>query len=201
MIDARFVPIAEWPGTPTPSYRQKSAPFKAPYARTLDLLEKELGHLKAKDVLIQAYLRREDIRNDGWPRSNARPSNPGVVLTFEVQKGAGRITMSFPCDNFTFWEDNLRAIAKSLEALRMVDRYGVTRNNEQYRGFTALPAADPNAARAAAIAFLASVTGWPTSQVINDNQGAYRLAAAALHPDKGGSHERFVELQRHIGAL
>jgi hypothetical protein len=106
--------------------------------------------------------------------------------------------MSFPCDTFDDWQDNLRAIAKSLEALRMVDRYGVTRNNEQYRGFTALGAGDP---RASALAFIAKVTGWPESQILADPNGAYRLAASALHPDKGGSHDAFVSLGKHMEAL
>lgn len=201
MIDCRFVPVSEWPGTPTWSYQQKSAPFRAPYARTLDLLETELGHLRAKEILIQAYLKREDIRNDGWPRSSARPSKPGIILTFEVLKGKNRITMSFPCDRFNDWEDNLRAIAKSLEALRMVDRYGVTRNNEQYRGFAALPEADPNTQRNAAITFMSRLTGWSETQIVNDPQGAYRLAARATHPDHGGSAGAFVRLQSHWKAF
>jgi hypothetical protein len=191
MIDARFVPVSEWPGAPTPSYQQKRAPFRAAYAKTLDLLETELGHLRAKDILIQAYLRREDIRNDGWPRSSARPVKPGVIVTFQ-RSGA---TMSFPCDRFDGWEDNLRAVALSLQALRMVDRYGVTRNSEQYRGFAALPPKSDG--RGAAVSFLARVTGWPESQVKGDPQGAYRLAARALHPDTGGSNEQFHTLQNH----
>lgn len=202
MIDARFVSIVSWPGTPTPNYRQRSAPFRAPYARTLDLLEAELKHLNAKDVLIQAYFQREDIRNDGWPRSNARkPERPGVILTFDVRKGGNAVAMSFPCDTFNGWEDNLRAIALSLEALRKVDRYGVTRNNEQYRGFAALPAADPNLKRTEAVAFISRVTGIALGDVTRDIEGAYRTAARKLHPDSGGRHEDFVVLQRYMEAL
>lgn len=197
MIDARFVPVAEWPGKPTPGYQRKRAPFRTAYAKTLDLLESELAHLLAKDILIQAYLRRGDIRNDGWPRSSARPSQPGIIVTFQSRGSS----MSFPCDHFDGWEDNLRAVALSLEALRMVDRYGVTRNSEQYRGFTALPSSDPLSKRAAAIAFFSKLTGWPEQQVRGDIQGAYRLAARAAHPDTGGSHNSFVALQEHWSAI
>jgi hypothetical protein len=195
MIDARFVPIDNWPGAATPEWKRKRAPFRSAYAKTLDLLESELKHLKASDILIQAYLRREDIRNDGWPRSAARPSKPGIIVTF---KGTGG-QMSFPCDRFDGWEDNLRAIALSLEALRMVDRYGVTRNNEQYRGFTALPPASND--RGPAITFFARVTGWQEIQIKSDPQGAYRLAARACHPDTGGNEDLFNELQKHWAAL
>lgn len=170
MIDCRFVPVDAWPAKPTPTGQRKSAPFRTAYTKTLRLLESELGHLDAKDILIQAYLQRGDIRNDGWPRSGARPSQPGIIVTF-LSRGS---TMSFPCDRFYEWEDNLRAVALSLQALRMVDRYGVTRNNEQYRGFAALP--PKSDARAAAIAFLAKTTGWPESQIKSDPHGHECLA-------------------------
>lgn len=205
MIEARFVPIERWPGAVTPGYQQKSAPFRASYPDTLDLLESELNKIHAKGILIQAYFYRKDIRNDGWPRASARPSKQGVIVTFEKHSWSGGkaviSTMSLPCDRFKVWEDNLRAIAKSLEALRMVDRYGVTRNNEQYRGFTALPPAEDKDSRMAAIEFLSQHTNWSISQVEKDLNGAYRSAARVLHPDKAGTHELFVQLQAHWGSL
>lgn len=195
MIDARFVPVDIWPAAKTPSYSRKESPFRATYAKTLDLLESELHHMRAKDILIQAYFERRDIRNDGWPRSSARPKEPGVIVTFTVKNGV----MSFPCDRFNGWEDNLRAIALSLQALRQVDRYGVTRNSEQYRGFARLEA--PGIGIAAAIDFFSHVTGWGHEQVKTDLQGAYRLAARALHPDQGGDHNSFIAMQNHWKAL
>jgi hypothetical protein len=195
MIDARFVPVEQWPQQKTAAYSRKVSPFRVSYAKTLDLLEKELAHLRAKDILIQAYFEHRDIRNDGWPRSSARPNEPGVIVTFTGKSGA----MSFPCDRFKGWEDNLRAIALSLEALRQVDRYGVTRNNEQYRGFARLEAAKDT--RINAIEFLSRVTGLNAREVQSDPQGAYRLAARKLHPDFGGSHADFVKLQEQYEAL
>lgn len=191
MIDCRFVPVDSWPGPQTPSYRRKRSPFRAVYAKTLDLLESELAKLHAKDILIQAYLDRVDIRNDGWPRSGARPKEPGIIVTFRSRESC----MSFPCDSFDGWEDNLRAVALTLQSLRAADRYGVTGNCEQYRGFAALtPKRD---GRDAAVSFMARVTGWPESQVKSDPQGAYRLAARACHPDTGGDNGQFHELQSH----
>ena len=46
--------------------------------------------------------------------------------------------MSYPCDKYSNWQANLRAIALSLEALRAEDRYGVTRRAEQYKGWAKL---------------------------------------------------------------
>jgi hypothetical protein len=42
------------------------------------------------------------------------------------------------CDRFLDWEDNLRAITKTLESLRAVQRYGIVKDDEQYAGFKAL---------------------------------------------------------------
>lgn len=71
MIDVRFVPIENWPGEPRKSRRD--SPFRGSWKNTLDTLERELAHLKAKDILVQAYLTRDDIRNDGWPRAGSKP--------------------------------------------------------------------------------------------------------------------------------
>lgn len=48
--------------------------------------------------------------------------------------------LSYPCDSCDNWQHNVRSIALALQALRAVDRYGVTRRAEQYRGWGKLPA-------------------------------------------------------------
>lgn len=135
MIDARFVPLKSWPGERTPASRRQKAQFRATYAKTLELLEAELVHLRAKEIVIQAPFRLDQIRNDGWPRSSAAPNDVGVILSFETRTGP----LAFPCDRFQTFDDNMRAIALSLQALRAVDRYGVTRKAEQYTGWKKLP--------------------------------------------------------------
>lgn len=208
MIDARFVPIEKWPGKQTSSRR--TSDFRSTYAQTLDLLEAELRHLNAKGITIQAYFRRQDIRNDGWPRSGApKPSQPGVIVSF-IRKlghyGGPNFTwiddtkeFAFPCDRFTSWEDNLRAIALALEALRKVDRYGVTQSGEQYKGWARLPAPTAEMTREEAVLFLAGHSGI-SKDLLNASTivTAYRRAAQKLHPDVPvtGSHELFVRLQK-----
>src|SRR5215831_4271915 len=91
----------------------------------------------AKEINTEGFFAPRDIRNDGWPKSSARPTQPGVILSFTTKQG--RIVM--PCDSFKDWEANLRAIALSLERLRAADRYGVTtEEKEQYIGWLRLPA-------------------------------------------------------------
>lgn len=193
MIDCRFVPVLQWPGEKTPVNRRTKSRFDSPYSKTLDLLERELKNLAAREILVQAYFTRENIRNDGWPKSNARPSEPGVILTFESRKK----TMSMPCDRFKDWESNLRAIALSLQALRTVDRYGVTRNGEQYTGWQQLPPA-PDPGQPMSVREAASVIGLESGvqpdlilAFPNHYQHALPLAIKNAHPDKGGTSYRF----------
>jgi hypothetical protein len=193
VIDARFRPLA------APPYKnRKRSTFKASWNDTLDKLEKELTNLGARDVNIQAGFQIHEIRNDGWPRGGRRPSHPAVVLSFLDRKGT---PLSFPCDTYDDHEDNIRAIALSLEALRAVNRYGVTKGHEQYQGFAQLPAADPSQQRTEAIAYFSRITGWTEQQIRGDLQGAYRLAAKATHPDSGGSNEAFNAMRSHWTVL
>lgn len=60
-----FRPIVNWPGRFTD--RRKRSPFKAGYQDTLDLLDRELRHLGAGQVVFQLALGEREIRNDGRP--------------------------------------------------------------------------------------------------------------------------------------
>lgn len=181
MIDWRVVPIERWPLKATVG--RKSSPFDSPWSATMDLLERELRALRARKVVLQMFITESDIRNDGWIYADARPKQPGVVLTLDSKYGP----LSYPCDTFTSWQDNVRAIALALEALRKVDRYGVTKTGEQYTGWKALP--PPGA------------TTENRPEVIQRGReliGKYGSSTAALHathPDKGGTLEDFLAVQ------
>lgn len=190
-LQVRFVVCQKWPRTPTSSWRRKSAPFRAGYVDTLEKLEKELGKLRAKNIVVQAYFKERDIRNDGWPRSGARPTEPGVVLTFDSMHG----TLSLPCDFFDSYEDNLRAIAFHLEYLRRSGMYGVTMSGEQYTGWKKLPdtgsSGEGFATDEGAADYLSRHSGVAAADILRSypwTQDAFRKAALALHPDRGGDN-------------
>lgn len=195
MIDARFVPIKNWPGKK--KTLRKRAIFRVKYPARLDLLESELHKIGSTHILIQAYFDIQDIRNDGWPRSSARPKEPGVIVSFKKRTGE---LLSFPCDTYDAWEDNLYAIALSLEALRTVDRYGVTKGTEQYQGFKQLeaPAVENVRDEFWALEHLARIAQTQSSS-LKGNRGAideaYRMASRKTHPDHGGSVEAFQVVQ------
>ncbi len=201
MIDLRFVPLTKWPGEATKE--QQNSSFRASYAQTLVQLEETLRKMKASAVVVEAFFEPHQIKNSGWPYANAEPSESGVILSFRTEAGS----FSFPCDRFETFDDNLRAIALSLEALRAVDRYGVTKRAEQYAGWKRIeaPPLAGFASKEDAAAFIAQ-QGAQLGETFNNRdviekplfrQELYRKAARRLHPDAAtGSHELFVKLQQ-----
>lgn len=195
MIDARFVPCEQWPKEKTPRHSRRTLSGKAiPYARLLDDLEYELRKLGARDIIIQAYFKRDDIRNDGWPRSSAKPSESGVIVSFINRD---RQEISFPCDTYQAYEDNLRAVSLTLTALRAIDRYGVSQQGEQYNGWAKLPEAPTRMSHKSAMEFLALYSGIAVTSKESLTK-AYREAAQHLHPDnqRTGNHDQFVLLSQ-----
>lgn len=190
-----FRPIDAWPGGLTAERR--TSPFQAAYASTLDLLDRELWNLGARDVVLMLALPESQIRADGLPRARATPSHPGVILAFHSAYGP----LKYATDVFLDWHSNLRAIALGLEALRKVDRYGITKRGEQYTGWKALPAgveavmSAEEAARVVA-AEAGGALAWPL--VLNEPARAteaYRAAVKRVHPDVGGTTKQFLRLQ------
>ena len=196
-LDATFRPIDVWPGQR--ALERRRSPFKASWGQTLDLLKKELRQLDAKNLVIQVAIPENQIRLDGYPYANARASHPGVILAFDSRFGP----LKYAVDTFTSWEDNIRAIALALEALRKVDRYGVTKRGEQYTGWRALPpegatSATFTADAAAAFVSAACQNGVTAAVLLRDPESvrrAYLAAAQRLHPDRGGSVREFQQLQ------
>jgi hypothetical protein len=214
MTEISLRPIDTWPGTLTKTHERKRTPFDATYTTTRELLHRELRALKATQVVLQIALREQDFRIDGEVRANARATeHPGVILAFDSAHGPLKYATDLFCtgyhgaDNGTGWQENLRAIALGLEALRRVDRYGITKRGEQYTGWKALgsglampPASDGFTSLEDAIAFLHEHTTAVDAGITWDYDrpdqvaSAYRVAARRLHPDVGGDPELFKRL-------
>lgn len=203
-----YRPLPEvWPsGKRTLPGQRQRATFKAPYSATMTLLDRELrmlGVSTGATLVIEAGYKESEIRLDGQPRVNARPDDPAIVISFESRYGPLR----YGCDTFTDWIANLRAIALALEALRKVDRYGVTKRGEQYQGWKALPPASGemvgtsrHMSRDEAIGVISSLLGGATIQN-SELDNAYRLAARRAHPDAGGTRQEWDTLQEAKQAL
>jgi hypothetical protein len=205
-------PIGDWPGELT--LQRRVSNFSATFSDTLQILRREIHNLvdtKAQqdsaEVLIAVPAGA--FRIDGRPYANARAEHPGVIFSIDSRHGH----LSYPCDTFTTWQDNLRAIALALEALRKVDRYGVTKRGEQYRGFLAIEATAAPAGFAtadAALKFLRELTGIPADIYEPPESHMPRLMRAAqrrTHPDTGGDAATFQRVSlaeaklREVGLL
>lgn len=180
----QFRPL-DWTGQLTSAGSRRQATFKATYPATLGLLFREAEKLGARDLVLQVDISERYIRTDGLPYANAKyGSNPGVIVSFESNHGPLR----YATDAYTEWQDNLRAIALSLEALRAVDRYGLSKRGEQYTGWKALPAGSGFATADHAEAWMREY-GRIRYQLPGTTPLAslHRTMAKRLHPDAGGN--------------
>lgn len=180
-----FRPLGLWSGPETPRNQRRRSQFKAAYEDTLDLLFREAETLNARHLVLQVDLQPRDIRVDGLPRSNARYGNhPGVVVSFDSKHGPLR----YATDAFEDWKSNLRAIALSLEALRAVDRYGVSKRGEQYTGWSALPASRAQGSEHFTSAdeareWMRKCAAHESLTATGDLAALYKQLAKRMHPD------------------
>lgn len=184
-----FRPLTQYPGIRTGGSERSQ--FKAGYNDTLNLLKKELANLRASNVVLQLDLEAGQFRkSDGLPYSDAEPESSAIVLSFNTPLAT--TPLMYPCDTYMYWQDNLRAIALSLENLRAVNRYGVTKRGEQYRGFQALPSPRGVMPPEAAARVLADFSSFDADYILTDRdgvEGAWREAAKNVHPDTGGDDD------------
>ena len=182
MIQIKFHPMSTWPGAE--NGKPTRSRFRAGPEKTRLLLVAELSAINARNLVIEAYFEESQLRIDGYPRAHERPRKPGVVVDFSRDGEHFRM----PCDAYNAFDDNVRAIALTLQALRAVERYGATQRREQYAGWKALPA--PGEPLDAAFETLASIAETSTNAVRMDSESAYRVAARKCHPDFLTAYDR-----------
>jgi hypothetical protein len=187
-----------WPGVKRATGVR--SPFKTRWTGTLELLDREIKKLSGSHVEIAVDLHRgaRDIRNDGQLRADALPKR-SVLVSFRTPKGE---RLQFPCDTYGFWQDNVYAIAKTLENLRAIDRWGATQSR-QYEGFKALPSSTTVSVDEA-IEILIENTLYTGREVLTDKEiakAAVRSAIHRSHPDRNdgerGEYDR-VDAARKV---
>lgn len=172
----RFRALDAWPRPSTPPDQRRGRPFRMDFFEIRYSLFHELVQLDATEAEIGVQVLPGQIRRDGsMPLATAKALHPGVILWAHTPNLG---ELEWACDSCATWQHNVRAIAITLERLRLADLYNVMQGR-QYRGFQALP----KATEPSVLEELATILGWPRSDVIADPRGAVKAALKKTHPD------------------
>ena len=160
--------------------KRRPSPFDSSWPSTEPLLVKEFGAHRGRDVVLERDFTEKQWRIDGRPKANAIAASPAARLAFDSVHGP----LTYATDAFPRWQDNVRAIALGLEALRKVDRYGITKRGEQYAGWKQLPsgngAAPSHMTREKALATIARLSAEMPGHYAHDHD----MRRYAAHPDE-----------------
>jgi hypothetical protein len=177
----------QWPSDRPRTSNRTASRFGGSVARwsiggARDFLLAELRRLGGKKPVISSNLR---LRNDGLLRADqGEPADPGVAVYFEREGQR----VAFSCDRWNRVADNLYSIAKTIEALRGIARWGTgDMVRAAFRGFRALP----SPVRPWRVVFGVAAD---ESVDLAEIERRYREAAAVNHPDRGGLSSVMGEL-------
>lgn len=159
--------------------KQKSSRFNSTLAQSRDNLVKEIKLMKATNLIISSNV---PVMKNGLPYAQYKePEDCGVAVYFNWNSKP----FCFACDHWDKVKDNLQAIAKTVEALRGIDRWASGDMIEQaFTGFEALP----NYSNYHSILNIKETAS--KSEILE----AYRKKAKILHPDNGGSSTEFNKI-------
>lgn len=181
----------QWPLGKERNQRPEYSRFKpgSIYSEAQDIF-RQLELMGASGIVISSNMQ---YRNDGLPYARQNVNDTGVAVYFKSANGDDQC---IPCDSWVSLEENMRAIAKTIEAMRGIERWGgKSLMNAAFSGFKALPSAiiTPPPDRAHRPWWV--VLGVDRTASAPDVKQAYRRAQSTAHPDAGGSSHDFQEVQ------
>lgn len=176
----------KWPSGVRRTARPTRARFDMSLPRAYDYLIWEIERLGGVYPIVTSN-RRAYANGNGFISSGREPEDAGVAVYFQLD---GKPVV-FACDRWDKVADNIRAITKTIEAMRGIARWGVAEAQERaFSGFAELPPPSDE----------------PEWRQVLDLHGrcrredvlrAFREKAKRAHPDKGGTS---AEMQRLIAA-
>lgn len=170
---AKAFPLA-WPMGQARARSRSSSKFRD---RTLAVafqeLKAELTRLGAQYIVISSNV---PLKANGEPYSDpGRMPDPGVAAYFKLR---GK-TYALACDRWLTVEENIYALAKHIEAMRGMERWGVGSVEQTFAGFKQLASESE--------ATWWEVLGVDARASVDEIVAAHRAKAMAVHPDRGGS--------------
>ena len=173
-----------WPPTRPRAKRKDDSALRAPFAKSRDFIVKEVRLLGGTQLVVSTNI---PLRRDGLPyAATTEPDDAGVAVYF-TYKGK---QMCFACDRWRKVASNMQAIAKTIEALRGVARWGTgDMMQAAFTGFAALP--PPGATKS-----WRDVLGVEPFARKEEVEAAYKRLRSQHHPDKGGDPAQFDLVQK-----
>ncbi|MFA6058940.1 MAG: J domain-containing protein [Taibaiella sp.] len=178
----------QWPLGYERSKKRISSRFKQTMGSAQNQLHAEVKKLcgsqfKSNDLIVSTNMR---VRQDGliYAADLAKKiDDPGVAIYFKYR---GQDT-SMCCDQYERIWENMYALAMAIDALRSIDRWGVSDFlKKAFTGFAALP--EPGESSWPSVLRIATTA---TKQEIID---AYRNLCKIHHPDVGGDRDEFQKI-------
>lgn len=173
-----------WPRTDRPSWSR----FQASQSEAQRGIVSQVRLLGGRNLVISTNV---PLRQDGLPYASRRdPEDKGVAVYFDLNGE----NQCIPCDKWSSIGDNMRAIEKTIDALRGIERWGAKEMvNAAFRGFKALP-------QSIIVGAGTSRAWWEVLEVQESTsldviEAAYKKLLHRVHPDKGGTVEEFTEVQ------
>lgn len=184
LFDHMSTPTAhplQWPqGWPiTPTYQRGTPKFRTTIESALRELQTEVKMLGGTDLVLSS----------NYTLGVSNPKEPGVVAYFIYNKNR----VAIPCDRWLRIENNVKAIALTINAMRGMERWGAKHMIEaMFTGFKQLP---PSSKRDWWVVLgFGRPTGRPDASSDSAISDRYRSLAQQKHPDRGGSNADMVEL-------
>lgn len=174
-----------WPVEYPRAQKQKYSRFRTTLGAARDFVKEQVRRLGGTGLVISTNI---PTKNNGdlyadWQRYKIDDHGVAVYFTRDGKQ------VCLCCDTYGNIYENLHAIGRTIEALRQIDRDGVSDFlNRAFTGFTAIPekAGGPSCWDVLGIA--------PTKDkdiILN----RYKELAKTTHPDGGGTHDGFCSLQ------
>jgi len=129
----------QWPAhrPRTPLHKREHSRFDVTTDTARREMVRECKAMKGTHIVISTNV---ELRLDGLPYASRRaPEDTAVALYFQRNGEA----VCFSCDRYLAVWENMRAIGKTIEAMRGIERWGAHEVLDQmFTGFTALPPPD-----------------------------------------------------------
>jgi hypothetical protein len=177
-----------WPAEYPRTTRKKNSQFKTSLARARDFVKDEIRRLGGKQPVISTNV---PLKNDGdlradWSRYKLDDTGAAVYFMHNDKQ------VCLCCDTYVRVHENLHAIGRTIEALRQIDRDGVSDFlNRAFTGFVAIP--ETSSFNQKSIWEILGLPVIPAEE--SDIHVAFKRQSKKVHPDAGGTEAAFHELQ------